>query len=223
MQEHLVKADKAQPSHNRRNTSCEVTGNNSFHDIPKGWRRLLRLDTNIWPATSETNTSVFLVVHSRRASTFPFFILWHWQLLISVKIKNTKTTGAQTVQMVPYVAVCVNLDQNQGELQGASPYCGWLTFLWTSFSEKQISPPGSIKSHIIVMYTGKSSKTEVAQPGEVSPLLYTSADCCRQHSPSALLFQLPGRSAHPPFRAIMNHGNWLCCHISNTPAQGLTA
>lgn len=25
------------------------------------------------------------------------------------------------------------------------------------------------------------------------------------------------------FGVTMNHGNWLCCHISNTPAQGLTA
>lgn len=24
------------------------------------------------------------------------------------------------------------------------------------------------------------------------------------------------------FGVTMNHGNWLCCHISNTPAQGLT-
>lgn len=46
--------------------------------------------------------------------------------------------------------------------------------------------------------------------------------CC-QHSPSALLFQLPSCSVHPLFKMIMNHGNWLCCHISNPRAQGLTA
>lgn len=125
--------------------------NNTFHDIPNGWRRLLRLDTNIWPATLETNTNFDL------GEVLPHFPFHSVALLIPSNIKH-KTTEAQIVQMVPYIVVCVNRDQNQGELQGASPYRRWLTFLWTSFSEKQISPPGSIKSHIIVMYTGKSSK-----------------------------------------------------------------
>lgn len=46
--------------------------------------------------------------------------------------------------------------------------------------------------------------------------------CCQRY-PSALYFQLPARSARPPFGENMNHGNWLCCHNWNPSAQGLTA
>lgn len=75
--------------------------------------------------------------------------------------------------MVPCI---MNLDLNHCELQGASLHRGWpctLTFLWRLFSEKRISLPGSIMSHIIVMYSGTYNKHREAQPEAESLHCYT--------------------------------------------------
>lgn len=64
---------------------------------------------------------------------------------------------------------------------------------------KRMLPPGSIKSHKVVMSPGGSYKWWQPETEDESLLLWMSADCCRQHSPSCSPFQLPSHSARPPF------------------------
>ncbi len=81
--------------------------------------------------------------------------------------------------MVPCIIIFMCLDQNHCELQGAPLHCGWtrtLSFLWRSFSGNRISPPGSIKSHIIVICSGRSNKQEKhSQTQRVSTAIHVNA------------------------------------------------